>query len=242
VVVAETSDGVTLSNARQVLDHASVPDGVQTRDGEVLVYYVNGAHHGVYVAKVAAGAATVIGPITIDGVERPNGVVDPDATLLPDGRIRLAYLSGFGSPGVAEPRSICLADSDDGRNFRVVGEAIRFETLTTDPSLVRMPDGTWLLAVSQGEHSVLARSSDGLRFTEYKAVDYGGIPELALTEDGRVRLYVCTRGGMDTYLSDAAGQDWRKDRSVRTDASFGKLGCDPSLVAGAGLFVFKTAD
>lgn len=31
-------DGITLTDARQVIDHASVPDGVRLPDGSVRVY------------------------------------------------------------------------------------------------------------------------------------------------------------------------------------------------------------
>jgi hypothetical protein len=37
-VVARTPDGLTLTGARQVIDHASVPDGVRRADASVLVY------------------------------------------------------------------------------------------------------------------------------------------------------------------------------------------------------------
>lgn len=47
VVVAETKDGVTLTGARQVIDHASVPDGVRLADGSVRIYYVNGDRKSV---------------------------------------------------------------------------------------------------------------------------------------------------------------------------------------------------
>ncbi|MBI4219250.1 MAG: hypothetical protein HY682_03825, partial [Chloroflexi bacterium] len=242
VVVAKTSDGIHLTGARQVLEHASVPDGVRLRDGSVRIYYVNGARHGLWVAEMQGDEVTPIGPISLNGVSDPMGVVDPDATLMPDGTIRLAYLSGF----VTRPQgpgdwSMCLADSRDGVNFNVLGRAIRFTEITTDPSLTQLTDGNWLMAVSQGTRSTLARSKDGLSFEAYKTVDYGAVPEITTLADGSVRLYVCG-SSIWAYRSRDGGSTWQKEGLVDTPEAGKKIVCDPSLVKGAGLFVYKTGD
>jgi len=55
-----------------------------------------------------------------------------------------------------------------------------------------------------------------------------------------VRLYVC-RGGITAYRSADAGRSWSLERTVVSSPVNGHpIVCDPSLVAGAGLFVFKT--
>ena len=51
VVVARTTDGLTLTDATIVQSAASVPDGVRAADGRTLVYYVNGLQHGVSVNR-----------------------------------------------------------------------------------------------------------------------------------------------------------------------------------------------
>jgi hypothetical protein len=243
VAIAPTDDGVRLGPARQVLDHASVPDGVRTAAGETLVYYVNGLDGGVHVARIDGESATPLGPIALDGVTGPAGVVDPDATRLPDGRIRLAYLSGFGPPGTASPRAICLADSTDGLSFTRVGPALRLpeNDVVTDPSLLRL-DGSWLMALSRGQQTILARSADGLAFSTYDTVSYGGVPELAAASAGRVRLYVCARG-IESYLSADSGRSWSRETTVVPPGTLGRaLVCDPSFVDAGSLFVFKTAN
>lgn len=242
--IADTADGLTVTNPRQVLEHASVPDGVRRADGSLLIYYVNGADGGVWVARLSGDAATPIGPIAINGVSRPAGVVDPDATSLPDGRIRLAYLNGFGPPSSTSDRAMCLADSSDGSNFQVVGAAIRFGAgdTSTDPSIVQLRDGSWLMAISQGQRTMLARSGDGLTFSAYDTVSFGGVPELALTSDGRVRLYVCANG-IQAYASGDAGRSWQPEGVVVPGGTLGRrIICDPSMVAGTSFFVFKTAN
>lgn len=241
VVVAQTTDGVTLTGARQVLDHASVPDGVRLPDGSLRIYYVNGADGGIWVAQMEGNTVTPLGPVSIDGVARPAGAVDLDATLMPDGKVRLAYFGSFGPPGRSQTFAMCLAESTDGVSFTLVGRAIAFTEMTTDPSLVRLSDGSWLMAVSQGQKTALARSADGLRFEQYDTVSFGGVPELALTIDGRVRLYVCARG-IESYVSSDAGRTWQREGTVLTGTPAKKIACDPSLVAGAGVFIYKTAE
>jgi hypothetical protein len=101
---------------------------------------------------------TPLGPISLNGIARPAGVVDPDATALADGSIRLAYLGGFGPPESRTERAICLADSSDGQNFTVLGTALRFPAgdLNTDPSLTALADGSWLMAISRGQQTEFA--------------------------------------------------------------------------------------
>jgi hypothetical protein len=244
VAIARTTDGVHLDGARAVLEHASVPDAVARSVGDVLVYYVNGAAGYTWVGQAGDGdALTPIGPISLDGVPNPAGVVDPDAIRLADGRIRLAYLAGPGAPSNPAPRAICLADSTDGVNFTVVGSAydIPAGDTITDPSLARLTDGSWLLAMSRGNQAVMARSADGTRFAVYATLAFGGVPEIAALSNGRVRLYGCA-AGIESYTSGDGGQSWAREATV---VPFGTLGarivCDPSYVADAGLFVFKIA-
>lgn len=240
VVVARTRDGVTLADAREVLDHASVPDGVRMPDGTLRIYYVNGADGALWVARMDGQTVTPIGPIRVDGVERPAGVVDPDALALPDGRIRLFYLSGFGPPGSASARAMCVAESADGERFSVVGRAIRFSAdLTTDPSVAPLPDGSWLMAASRGQQTVLARSRDGLAFEQGETLGYGGVPELAALAGG-LRLYVCARG-IESYVSANGGRSWQREATVVSPGPGRRIVCDPSSVAGTDVFIYKTA-
>lgn len=241
VVVASTTDGITLTGARQVLDHASVPDGVRTRDGSILIYYVNGAEGATWVARMDPAGVTPIGPISVNGAARPIGVVDPDAILLADGRIRLFYLGNLGPPrpGVNE-WNMCVAESEDGVRFTLVGRAIRFlGAMTTDPSVIHLPDGSWLMAVSQGQSTTLARSADGLRFAPESTVTFGGVPELALLADGRVRLYTCGRG-IQSHLSVDGGKTWAAEAADIAPALGRRIVCDPSAVAGTDVFIYKT--
>lgn len=244
VVVAYTTDGVSIIGAWQALDHASVPDGAIGPSGRPLLYYVNGADGPVWIAEVLDDSAQVLGPLVLDGVSRPAGVVDPDATRLPDGTIRLAYLSGFGPPGSGTGRAICLAESSDGIHFTVVSRALALDavSLMTDPTLAQLPDRSWLMGISLGGWTVLARSGDGLAFSIHDTLTVGGVPELSRLADGRVRLYVC-RNGIESYLSADRGTTWTREATVVAAGTGGKrIICDPSMVEGAGMFVYKTAN
>ena len=85
----------------------------------------------------------------------------------------------------------------------------------------------------------MGRSATGLAFSEITSVA-GGVPELAIAPDGAVRLYVCS-GPIVAYRSTDQGRTWTRERTVVTSPFNGhNIVCDPSLVAGAGLFVFKT--
>jgi len=169
----------------------------------------------------------------------PLGVVDPDAWRLPSGKIRLAYLSGFtGGPG-APQRSICVAESKDGVRFGVVARALAVPE-ETDPSVVRLGRGSWLMAISHGRETELARSSDGKRFTRFAEVAYGGVPELASLGAGRVRLYVCSGPGIESYRSDDRGETWRHEAMIVPAPPDRGYACDPSRVAGTNVFLYKT--
>jgi hypothetical protein len=242
VAVARTADGITLSGMKQVLDHASVPDAVQLADGRVLLYYVNGEQGGVWVAELDGDSARVRGPIIVDGTAAPAGFVDPDAIRLDDGTIRIYYLAGLGPPGVGANRGICYAESRDGVSFTGIGLALELaaDELLTDPSVVRLPNGSWRMAVALGRITILARSTDGRRFTRYGRFEVASIPELALTADGRLRIYVCVNG-IESYVSSDNGSVWTREANVVPRNALGRnIACDPSLVPGAGLFVFKT--
>lgn len=241
VVVGGSNDGVTVANAKQVLDHASVPDGVRMNDGRVFIYYVNGARGGVWIAQAMNDSAHVLGPLVVDGISEPAGIVDPDAVNIGN-KIRLYYLSGFGPPGSGVGRAICMAESIDGVNFQTSGVALSLTAneLLTDPSVVQANDGKWHMAISLGQRTVLATSSDGIRFTRTDTLDYGGVPELARTSSGALRLYVCAQG-IVSYTSTNGGITWLREATVVAPPTGAKkIVCDPSSVAGAALFIYKT--
>lgn len=240
--VGTTTDGLRVTGLTEALNHASVPDGVRLPDGTIGVYYVNGEFNGVYLGRLQGSTITAGSPIVLDGVTRPNGVVDPDAYIV-DGKVRLAYLAGFGTQ-LGAPRAMCIAESSDGINFTTLSEAwaLGAGSQSTDPSVIRMRDGSWLMAISDGTSTRLGRSSNGLQFTQFATTSAGGVPELALLDDGRPRLYVCSQPGITAHVSSDNGSTWTQEAVVIPANAFpGRRAiCDPSYVAGANTFIFKT--
>ena len=240
VVIARTSDGLSISDSRMVIDHASVPDGARLTDGSVRIYYVNGQDGTIGIARLDGDTVSIIGPLSLNGVRGPGGMADPDAVLLPDGRVRLYYLNNFGPPGGAA-RGMCYADSTDGERFTVGGLAIQFSNpeTVTDPSVTRLTNGVWLMAASRGAQSLLARSSDGATFASETNIGLGGVPEITALDSGRVRIYVCG-AGIIGYASSDEGRTWTREATVVSPGTLGARSvCDPSRVAGTDRFVYK---
>lgn len=240
VVIARTNDGLGIEGSRVIIDHASVPDAVRLPDGTLRLYYVDGSNGTIGVARVDGDAVTILGPLFMNGVRGPGGMADPDAVLLPDGRIRLYYLNNFGAPGGAS-RGMCFADSSDGERFTTGGLAIQFSSpdTVTDPSVTRLTNGVWLMAASRGASSLLARSTDGATFTGETTIGLGGVPELASLDGGGVRIYVCG-AGISAYRSSDEGRTWNREATVVPAGILSSRSvCDPSFVPGSNRFVYK---
>ena len=221
-----------------LLDHASVPDAVVGPDGETWVYYVNGeaAQHGIWAARQnAAGEWEAIDCVRIDGQFNGNAV-DPDIVRLPDGRYRLFFYEGFFTtpvPQDAGDHPIFSAISGDGLNFTLEQQLVALEDVT-DPSAVRLPDGSWLLALPQKGETLVLPSADGFNFDPAGIVRLspGGIPELAALPDGRVRLFYAIGGGIGSYISSDNGQTWQAESGLRINKPVGEeIAADPSLLA-----------
>jgi hypothetical protein len=120
----------------------------------------------------------------------------PDAIILPDGRVRIYYVSGTG--GI---RSII---SNDGLSF-ALEDGVRLPCV--DPNITWLPDSSFRLffstAVGLPQHIGYADSPDGLNFTIIDTIlDPGGPhdslqcldPSAIRLSDGRTRVYY---GGMN---------------------------------------------
>lgn len=233
---AFSSDGLTFTPENMLLlDHASVPDAVLRPGGETWAYFVNGqpGQHGIWAAReTEAGTWEIVDCVRLDGVFNGNAV-DPDIMVLPDGRYRLFYYEGFfvgPPPAGPEPAHLIFsAVSEDGLNFTVERELIAVENVT-DPSVVQLPDESWLMALSQGSRTLLAASNDGYDFElTGVVVEAGGVPELAVLPDGWLRLFVTARG-IESLISDDDGHTWTQEPGERIFAT-GMITADPSLVA-----------
>lgn len=102
----------------------------------------------------------------MDG-EIVGDAVDPDLLVTEDGRLRLYYYVGIFTRPVAgkKPADFYSAISDDGINFKVE-DVVATVKGGTDPTVVRRQDGTFLLAIPQGEgmNIGILESVDGRSF------------------------------------------------------------------------------
>ena len=137
-----------------LLKSASVPDIVIFKNKK-LMYYVNGDfdNHSIHVSEVSDDIKTakIIGPIKLNGEINKNAV-DPDLIVTEDGKIRLFYYVGLFTKPVTEkkPNKFYSAISEDGINFKIEGVVVELDN-ATDPTVVKLPNGDYLLAIAQGE-------------------------------------------------------------------------------------------
>lgn len=228
IYLTSTEDGLNFDDETLIIEHASVPDLVIGPDGALWVYYVSGepGQHGIFASRqTESGDWEVMGCVKLDGKFNGNAV-DPNVTRLPDGRIRLVYYEGFfvgnKPPNPDIPHPIYSAISEDGINFTVEGQLIAVDDVT-DPSMIQLPNGTWLMAMTRPTETLLASSKDGSTFELTGVVlEEPGIPELALLPEGRIGLYL---GQM--FISEDGGQTWDVRPEVRVPGG----GADPSLTA-----------
>ncbi|NOY98868.1 MAG: hypothetical protein GXP40_06665 [Chloroflexi bacterium] len=233
VMYATSPDGLTWQVSDEVIrDQASVPEVARLADGTLMIYFVDATPDDVRAVRRNQDGGWETVPFSLNN--RPSShAYDPDVVLLPDGSLRLFY---FGPPEIkgnmlTEPHTIYSATSQDGLTFESdPGERITVVG-ATDPSVVILPDGTWLMALSRGAETLLASSSDGDTFTETGVVvTLGGVPELSVLPDGSLRLYVSSQGGIRSLISGDNGQTWAEETGIRVPAEEGNLAADPSVV------------
>jgi len=250
--IATSRDGMSFTPDGQILERASVPDGVRLPGGGLGVYYVTGGDdHGIFLGRLVGSRWERGEKVLLDGAFDGNAV-DPDAVNLPDGRIRLFYYRGAFVAGAvpSQMAPFYSAISTDGVRFTVEGKVFEIEG-GTDPSAVQLPDGSWLLAVAraQAREMVIARSADGKVFERVATLANGGIPELNVLADGRVRIFFNGSGGAGTppgmvsRISADGGRTWTDERGTRLNLQ--GFAADPSVVRldnGQYRMFYKTAD
>lgn len=159
-----------------------------------------------------------------------DGAVDPSIVQLSNGKLRLYYYgptSTNGDPAqIPGNHSIYSAKSDNGLKFkRESGKRYSVESIT-DPEVVQLGD-VWFMYLSNGQQSLIARSRDGLRFTDTgKTWNGGGIPG-AYVHDNVVDIFGCS-GNSIVSARSSNGKDFSETRTVFSNDS--EQVCDPSPV------------
>lgn len=200
---------------------------------EVRFYYVSGSEHGIWLArKDDSGNWTRGQKVMLDNAFEPNAV-DPDIIRLNDGRYRIYYFKGWftSPPPPNEPNKIYSAVSTDGINFTVEDVVFQLNNIT-DPTVVQLPDSTYLMALAQhaqqSTNIIFAKSIDGVSFHQTTTITNAGIPELALLNDGSLRVYYNKIGGIGSHRSTDNGNSWVAETGLRLSAMF--FVGDPSVI------------
>ena len=202
----------------------SDPTLVSLKDGKVRMYYKGATGsggpgqsvHRVFSAISADGLRFEKEGIRIDSQQTPDRgwASVPEATVLPDGRVRLYYVSD----GLDVKHGIVSAISEDGLNFT------REETQLTgfvDPAVIRLANGDYLMfAVAfpfgsggrltdaePGIYSFIAQ--DGLNFKDRKLVlaGEGNIdPAIVDLGDGAYRVYYWNAADKPPVIKSMSGK------------------------------------
>lgn len=230
VFSATSSDGLNWDKQNVLLlDHYSVPGAVTDTNGTIFLY-------AVYFASTSATEALMVASstdgITFSGTQGVNITgstvtkrVDPTATLLPDGSIRVFYLDFDTQP----TQYIHSATSTDGINF-TEDAGIRFtKESITDPDVFLMGDSIWVMYVScwaNGLELIRATSTDGLTFTEDTSFSFndGGICA-TFQFDSIYRTYYCGSDGIKSAASTDSKNLLTETGTRITQSSI----CDPTV-------------
>ena len=151
--------------------------------------------------------------------------------VTPEGKLRLFYYVGlFTKPVVyPKPNKFYSAISDDGINFKVEGVVAQLDN-STDPTVARLKDGSYLLAIPQGKELkiTIMRSMDGYKFKKIASIR-GGIPELGINSDGNPEILFQDQQGMVRQASSDSGKSWNTvSKNVLNNAPVGAA--SPSIL------------
>jgi len=239
----------------------SDPTLVSLKDGKVRMYYKGATGsggpgqsvHSVFSAISADGLRFEKEGIRIDSQQTPDRgwASVPEATVLPDGRVRLYYVSD----GLDVKHGIVSAISEDGLNFT------REETQLTgfvDPTVVRLANGTYLmLAVAfpfgpggkltdaePGIYSFIAQ--DGMNFKDRKLVLAGEDnidPAIVDLGDGAYRVYYWNAADKPPVIKSMSGKlASTPSPAATTTAPNITPVLGPKDIAGARVWLFAVDD
>jgi hypothetical protein len=241
VCVATSDDGVKFTERKDpLMKKAGSPDVLVlerdlaaagapgTRQGDALVYVSDGRHSDKPGSEKLARLFSSDGGETWSGARSveifwPNmqarGVIrEPSVVQLEDGRLRMYYYLE-NAKGVSTPNhAIGSAISMDGVKFTPEdGHRLELEGVTA-PEVIRV-GAEWMMFTSRGGRTALAKSGDGLVFTEEPSFKFqrGGGLGAALLADERVRLYFTDVDGVGSSVWNRENGRFETESGLRLE-------------------------
>jgi hypothetical protein len=155
ILSAISQDGLTFTKETGVRVSSGSPGSPETivsdptlvtlKDGRIRMYYKGATGpgqsvHSIFSAISTDGLRFEKESIRIDSQQTPDRgwASVPEAIVLPDGKVRLYYVSD----GLDVKHGIVSAISDDGLNFTREGSVL---TGFVDPAVMRLADGSYLM-------------------------------------------------------------------------------------------------
>ena len=239
----------------------SDPTPVKLKDGRVRMFYKGStgpggpgqAVHSVFSAVSTDGLSFEKEGIRIDSQQTPDGgwASVPEAILLPDGRVRIYYVSDGADVG----HGVVSAISEDGLSFTREGPVLPG---FVDPAVIRLAGGEYLMLAVAFPFSAKGRltdaspgiysftSPDGINFKDRQLVlaGEGNIdPAIVEVATGTYRVYYWNVADKPSVIRSISG----KLVSTSTPASSAappniESVLAPRSIAGAGVWLFAVDD
>ncbi|MCX6811113.1 MAG: sialidase family protein [Candidatus Berkelbacteria bacterium] len=254
VKLATSDDGVHFSDSgKTILEKASVPDAVKLADGTILIYAVDGAQRSNSQIMVARskdnGETWQTASAQLETDRKSKDGIDPQAVLMPDGRIRLFYIvNPENLPSTKEEKDNVQADfkpinkiysavSSDGVNFvEDTGPLYEGEEIT-DPDVIKIGED-WLAYISKGQKLFLTTAGSDLKFQYKKDIrEEGSISKTIEVSSGLYRQFYCKNGISSAETKD--GLTFQNEIISLKMSESSIIICDPSPIkVGAKWLMF----
>lgn len=248
VMSASSPDGINWTRDSGVrVMRASVPAAINDGDRRVLLYFVQPPTEPGKPETVALAVSTDGIQFAQESAFRIEGLstlkaVDPSVLRDEDGKFRLYYLASnhSGDPAAGpNPRTIHMAVSGDGIRYQETGPVFEYPDLV-DPDVFGFGNEYFMYVFAGSRGTVIARSTNGLRFTFEGTLSLAGWGTTApiLLPDGRLRLYAFDQrtpaGNVVRSFLSTDGIQWTPEEGDRLRANAGEQITDPFVIRWRG--------
>jgi len=238
IYLAYSDDGLNFSNEKLFVDHAGVPNIIQTKDGKLIATfqyfsYTNEDLFDVIAYTVSddyGDSWSTVKKITFSNgntnIDGPKPV-DPTLIELEDGSLRLYFT--FEKPGDGFPQLYSAKSKSLEDVFQFEGKQLTTEEVVLDPAVIKFNNQYHHFTITQDRNSggmtrnVHSVSSNGLDFKREKDISLPmGMLGDVIIDKNKLRFYGSGNGIQSATSKD--GYSWEMDSGKRID------GADPGVV------------